>query len=289
MTTHAHDTPLKLCRERPEFALELAGKVLGIPIPAYDEALPYSESATDVEVRDLNADSVVLCRSGTTNCFGVIVEVQRGEDDRKQFSWPAYLVNIRHRINAPVVLVVICPDRATAAWARKEVETGHPGFVFQPLVLGPDNYPKLTEPSGTGELAEQMVVGALIHGRAPDAESIFAAANHELAALPVERAARYAEYMLGQLTERPRRILEALMQNETYPYQSKLLADREARGEARGLIRGEARALLTVIESRGLPISERQRRRIEDCEDAVRLNAWLKRAAVVPSVADILG
>lgn len=67
MTTHAHDTPLKLCRERPEFALELAEGLLGIEIPDHDEVVPYSESATDHEVRDLNADNVVLCRTGATN------------------------------------------------------------------------------------------------------------------------------------------------------------------------------------------------------------------------------
>lgn len=71
------------------------------------------------------------------------------------------------------------------------------------------------------------------------------------------------------------------MGDETYPYQSKLLAEYEARGEAR--------ALLTVIESRGLPITERQRLHIENCDDRERLMAWLKRAAVIPSVADILG
>ncbi|GAB3659027.1 hypothetical protein [Glycomyces tarimensis] len=285
MTTHVHDTPLKLCRSRPEFAVELAGDLLGIAIPDHDEVIGFSESATDQEVRDLNCDNVVLCRGGNANRLGIIVEVQRKKDKRKRFSWPAYLANIRHRIGAPVVLLVVCPDSGTAVWAREPIETGHPEFVFRPLVLGPDNYPKLTAPSGTGALAEQMVLGVLVHRNDEQVETIMKAANSELAPLPVERAARYAEYMLGQLEERPRAILEALMRTETYPYQSKLLAEYEARGEARGM----AEALLDLLDHRGLPITERQRHRIESCEDPKQLRAWHKLAIVAPTVADIFG
>ncbi|MCC3764786.1 hypothetical protein K3N28_17145 [Glycomyces sp. TRM65418] len=89
----------------------------------------------------------------------------------------------------------------------------------------------------------------------------------------------------GQLDERSRTILEALMKHETYPYQSKLLTDREARGEARGV----SEALLDVIEARGLQITEGQRRRIEDCGDPKQLRVWVKRAVVAPTVADIIG
>ncbi|WP_205323641.1 hypothetical protein [Glycomyces sp. YM15] len=60
MTPNVHDTPLKLCRRKPEFAVELASEILGLPMPAYREVLPYSESMTDAEVRDLNADNVVV-------------------------------------------------------------------------------------------------------------------------------------------------------------------------------------------------------------------------------------
>jgi hypothetical protein len=74
------------------------------------------------------------------------------------------------------------------------------------------------------------------------------------------------------------------MSSETYPYQSKLLAEREARGEAQG----EAKALLLVVERRGLHLTENQRRRIEQCRDPAQLAVWLKRVGVVPSVADIL-
>ncbi|RRS01644.1 hypothetical protein [Glycomyces terrestris] len=285
MTTQAHDNPIKLCREEPAFAVRLARDLLGVPIPAHSEVHAYSESGTDSEVRDLNADNVVLCREGEENRFGIIVEVQRGKDERKRFSWPAYQVNIRHRLTAPVALIVVCQQPAVAAWAAEAIELGHPGFTFRPLVLGPRNYPKLTEPSGSGELAEEMVLGTLIHEHAEEIEQLFAAVNAELALVPPEKAKRYTEYMLGQLSEQPRRILEALMEQDTYPYQSELLAEREARGRAEG----EANALLIIIESRGLSLSDDERRRIETCQDLNELNSWLKLAATAPSVKAIIG
>jgi ribosomal protein L13E len=283
-----HDTPLKLCRERPAFAVELADELLGIPMPDHDEVLAYSESATDVEVRDLNADNVVVCRKGKWNRIGIIVEVQREKDCRKHFSWPAYQANIRHRIQAPVLLIVVCPKPSVAAWAAEPIETGQPGSHFRMQVLSSANYPKLTEPSGTGALAERMVLGTLIHEHADDIEQLLTVAAEELASRSDEVAKRYTEYMLGQLSEHPRTILEALMQQETYPYQSKLLADRRAEGKVEGKVEGEADALLTVIEARGLPITASQRRQIEDCKDLNRLKSWLKRVATAPSVVDII-
>jgi hypothetical protein len=288
VTTNVHDTPLKLCRTKPGFAVELAGEILGLPIPEYGEVVPYSESLTDVEVRDLNADNVVLCRAGKRHQLGIIIEVQREKDKRKLFSWPAYQVNLRHRINAPVVLIVVCPSPAVAAWAAEPIETGQPGSVFRMQVLSPANYPKLFENTKKGELAEQMVLGTLIHERSDAIEQLLIAAEAELALLPEETAKRYTEYMLGQLSERPRTILEALMQQETYPYQSKLLADREARGEARGKIEGKAEALLGFIEARGLTITENQRRKIESCQDPAKMQLWVKRSPSAPTVADII-
>lgn len=236
-------------------------------------------------MRDLNADNVVLLRKGDSNRLGLIIEVQREKDKRKLFSWPAYQVNLRHRINAPVVLIVVCPNPTVAAWAAEPIETGQPGSDFRMQVLSPTNYPKLFENSKSGELAERMVLGTLIHEKSDDIKRLLIAAEAELAPLSEETARRYTEYMLGLLSEHPRMILEALMQQETYPYQSKLLADRETRGE----IRGESSALLSVIEVRGLALTENERRVIENCNDLARLKTWVKKSVTAPSVADIIG
>jgi hypothetical protein len=280
VTTYVHDNPIQLCRERPGFAVKLAGDLLGVPMPDHDKVAPYSESATDVEVRDLNADNVVVCLDGDEIRFGIIIEVQRKPDNRKRFSWPAYHSNIRHRIKAPVALIVICPEQSVAAWASEPIDVGQPGCDFRMLVISAANYPKLTEPSGTGELAEQVVLGTLIHQYADEIEQLLEVATAELEPLPEDLAKRYTQYMLGQLSERPRAILETLMKQETYPYQSKLLADHQARGVAE--------ALLVVIEARGRLISDEDLDRIAECKDIELLLAWVRRAALQPSMDDIL-
>ena len=187
-------------------------------------------------------------------------------------------MNLRHRINAPVVLIVVCPNPTVAAWAAEPIETGQPGSDFRMQVLGPTNYPKLFENSKSGEFAERMVLGTLIHEKSDDIERLLTAAEAELAPLSEETARRYTEYMLGQLSEHPRTILEALMQQETYPYQSKLLADREARGEAEGKAEGKAETLARASSRRVVSRSPRtSAARSRTARTSARLKAWVKK------------
>ena len=60
----------------------------------------------------------------------------------------------------------------------------------------------------------------------------------------------------------------------------------ELRGEERGELRATARAVLAVLESRGLAVPARVRATIEGSVDLERLRTWLTRAAVAAS-ADV--
>ncbi len=59
---------------------------------------------------------------------------------------------------------------------------------------------------------------------------------------------------------------------------------RDAEGEARG----EAAAILKVLEARGAAVSEAQRQEILRCRDLDRLDRWLRRAARAASVDEVL-
>ena len=63
-------------------------------------------------------------------------------------------------------------------------------------------------------------------------------------------------------------------------YQQKLRTEGEARGEAR--------AVLTVLEARGLAVPDAARERILARKDLERLERWLKKAVVAASVAEVL-
>ena len=69
----------------------------------------------------------------------------------------------------------------------------------------------------------------------------------------------------------------------------KLAAEHEELGEARGEARGEGRAVLTVLEARGMPVPDVLRDQILACTDLAQLDNWLRRASIATSADDVNG
>ena len=65
--------------------------------------------------------------------------------------------------------------------------------------------------------------------------------------------------------------------------------ESEARGEARGKTQGLAESLLTILDARGIPLSEDVRARILATSDSETLMRWLHRAGTASSLAEVLG
>ena len=61
---------------------------------------------------------------------------------------------------------------------------------------------------------------------------------------------------------------------------------REA-GRAEGKAEGKAEGVLAVLEARGLAVPDDVRRRVLGCVDVAKLDAWIRRAAVVSSAAEL--
>jgi hypothetical protein len=84
------------------------------------------------------------------------------------------------------------------------------------------------------------------------------------------------------------------------PTIQKLEDAAEARGEAKGKAEGRvegrvegetqgiARAILTIMETRGIAVSQTQRQEILRCDDLDRLDRWLRRAVLATSAAEVL-
>ena len=77
-----------------------------------------------------------------------------------------------------------------------------------------------------------------------------------------------------------------------YEYQSdfakKYVAQGRAEGLAKGAVQEAARNLLTVLRVRGFEVPDAIRERILAQQDQERLELWLERAVVAPSVSAIL-
>ncbi|MDA2814881.1 hypothetical protein O4J56_29820 [Nocardiopsis sp. RSe5-2] len=75
----------------------------------------------------------------------------------------------------------------------------------------------------------------------------------------------------------------------TYEYRTKLFRRSFADGEAQGELKTLAQAVVTVLESRGIEVSDSARDRIASCTDRDTLNSWLQHAALVDSVEVVFG
>jgi hypothetical protein len=92
------------------------------------------------------------------------------------------------------------------------------------------------------------------------------------------------------LNNAARRTLEGMMKG--YEYQSdfakKYVAQGHVEGRVEGRVEEAVRNLLTVLRARGFAVPDAVRERILAQKDPERLERWLEKAVVAPSVAAVL-
>jgi hypothetical protein len=155
-----HESLVLLFRNQPELAAQLLREALHLALPAYTEARLASSDLTEVVPTEFRADAVVLLIDGNP-VLGVIVEAQLSRDQRKRFTWPAYVSVLRARHECPVELLVLTPDTTVAAWASALINLDLAGdSVVRPRVLGPDAIPIVTDPAQAAREPELAVLSA---------------------------------------------------------------------------------------------------------------------------------
>ncbi|GAA5068768.1 hypothetical protein [Nocardia callitridis] len=282
MPSVQHETMIDLFRQRPELAAELLALVpdrLDSPLPEYTHARMDSGDFPDITPTEYRADAVVVLTSeASTPDTAVIIEVQLRHDKDKAWSWPVYLTTLRARLRCPTVLMVLCPDKTSAAKSRTPI-TIAPRCTLEPIVISPEEVPVITDPATASANPELMVLSAIAHSRHPDRATILDTFATSMLTTP-DRA-MYLELVTAILPKAARNILETLM-NTKYEYKTEFartyFSEGEAQGEARGEARGEANALLRILRKRGLRIPEDVAARIESETDLDQLNTWLDRA-----------
>jgi hypothetical protein len=217
--------------------------------------------------------------------MAVVVEVQQRQDAAKRRSWPVYLTTLRARTRCPCYLLVICPERSVAGWARESIRIGHPGFDLRPLVVGPGIGPLVATTEQAAQAPEMTIVGTLANVTTPDqkAMEITHAALVTIENAGHENADLYTDLVLNALPKAARRILEELVKTGTTDYEFK--SDLFLRSQAKG----EAKALLKVLDARGLSVSDEVRERILACTDQEQLDQWLVRAIEVERADQLFG
>ena len=105
-----------------------------------------------------------------------------------------------------------------------------------------------------------------------------------------DHAGLYADVVLAALPAAARDYLEALM-TTTYEYQSdfarRYFNQGRAEGEAEGQARGEAKAVLAILDARGVEVPDEVREDIAGCTDLDQLDTWVRRAVTANKVHEL--
>lgn len=302
MSSFTHELLVMLFGNSPHMLRTFLGKRL---VSSATRIRFRRSDATVSQVPPLGCDLCIeLFRGRATKPFLVlIIEVQLGRNRRKPFSWFAYQACQHYRTRAPALLVVVTNDRAVARWAAGPFRSGQ--TTLRPIVLGPDDIPAITSVEDAKRSIALAFVSGIVHGRDRTAVRIGLALAHALADSDDDGLGLYWDAFLASLSKAVRRELEMelrVLVSENWRPRSDWGKDLFAKGEAKGRAegraegttvgeaigetKGTAKAILAVLEERGLPITPALRKRITVCNDLPLLERWLRRASTAASVEE---
>jgi hypothetical protein len=281
LPTRDHEIPLRIIQNQPAMVPVLLKEALGIDVPPHTEVINTSSVLTNCDPMEFNSDGAALLRDGDRNVLAVVVERQNGRDYGKRASWPAYLVTLHTRLECPAVLVVLCPSEAMAKWSAKPISIGHPGFDLAPLAIGPSRMPIVVDSEQARALPELAVLSAHAHGDT-DPRTLKAVVE-ALDSTSENNRAFYYDFVLAGLNEAARKDLEGLMSVAAYEWQSDFAQKYVGMGREQGREEGVALSVITVLEERGLTVSDGVRARIIDHADL----ETLKKAITVERPDDL--
>ncbi|MEU8124146.1 hypothetical protein AB0C21_36005 [Spirillospora sp. NPDC049024] len=281
MVTTKHEGPIQIIRDNPEVVAQLLKIAFGIEVSDASTIRSTSEACTQLTPAAYVADNVVeICEGGSTKpTIGVVAETQLAKDPDKQGSWPLYLTSLHAKLMCPCYLLVICPSRSVAEWARESIQIGHPGFDLTPYVIGPGLGSLVTTPDQAAQMPEMTILAALANIIPSDRESleITHAALATISNEDEEKGRLYTDLVTDVLSKAAQKILEEYVNTGVAGYKYKSEPFRRAYAE------GEAKSLLMVLDARGLSVSDEVREQILACTDQEQLDRWLVRAATAES------
>ena len=284
----SHEALVHLVRAAPEAILQLLERALGLELPPLARPRITAAELVDLNLAEYRADAVLALGEPPVEAF--VLEAQSETDARKRRTWPLYVTGLRARLGCPVTLVILALDPDVAAWCREPIDLGRQRGFILPLVLGPEQIPRITDLDEARRAPELAVLSVAAHGREPGAEHIALAALAAARDLDGDPNLLYPDFVFAMLGEVARAALELLM-NRPIRYQSdfarKYYAEGEAAGEARGEAAGQARLVLKLLHFKGLTVPAELQARVEACQDLAQLEQWAERVLAATSLADV--
>jgi hypothetical protein len=295
MPSLPHEGLIELVRKRPTVIADLLAGPLKVDVPEFRRAHLLSSDLPEVTPTEYRADGVIGFfdeSEGGNPAFAVVFEVQRRCDSQKRLSWPVYVATTHARHDCPTALLVWCETRAVARWAAEPISTGDPGLVLTPVALGPDQVPVIPEGPVARQFPEMMVLSAAAHQNGPHAEVVLRGLASVLDLFDPEDAQTYTHMVVALASLPTRKLLEKIMTATNAPfseYAQFVFPETFAKGEAKGKAKGKAESVLTVLDARGIAISDDARERITSCTDVEQLDAWIRHAATASRIEELFG
>lgn len=288
MPSAEHESSVALGKMNPGLA-ELMTKVFDVKLPDHHHS---HSQATDVRVlvpRTYHADSVTVYYDAANQpVFAIVMEVQRGWDLTKRRMWKLYVAQLEAELNADVALLVYCPDPGIARRYREMFESGGMSLSLRPFIFTPDDIPLVVDLVEARESPGMAVLSAICHGDHPDVDATFPALAEVLRLSDPDYAISYYDIVLAGLPAAARARWEAYMTATLgHEYRSELLRTLATQHEEIGEARGEARALITLLDVRGVAVPTEIHDRILACTDLDQLDMWLRRAATATYIDDV--
>ena len=292
MPTLEHNALIEMFRENPGLAPHLLSLLFHLDVPSHATAKVADSTLDQLIPIEFRADLVLELRDDKGKVVqAIVLEVQRDEDPRKKYSWPAYVAVARAERECSTVVFVVALDAQVAAWASETIALGLGLGSLQPLVLGPARVPLIVEPTEAEKEVELTILSAMVHGNGPKGLAVVMAALGALGRFDHEHAAVYFQIVYDGLREPMRRALEAFVMERrtegkaTFPPFAQQLVDR---GLREGELKGKREALLRLMARMGIALGEEERARIEACTDGAILDRWFDNVFGAKAAKDIL-
>ncbi|MEW2488053.1 hypothetical protein [Streptomyces sp. NPDC048411] len=286
MVSSPHEAMHRIFQEYPGLFSRVS-EVLGVDIPPPTSAIALPTDLTEARPVERRVDTLLRIETELDGPFLLAIEAQGKKDPAKTASWPYYVAYLHNRYGLPILLLVVCQDHATAAWAARPISIGlrhWQTLALNPLVAGPHNMPVITDVAEACKDLALATLAAITHADNPDVGAILKTLSAALRDAPESVADPIVELTAQGLGNRPAaQQWRNLVAVDLSFYKS--FMSEEIRDEGRA--KGRAESLLLVLEARGIAITDGIREKIDTCDDPQFLRQWLNRAATAASAEEV--
>lgn len=283
-------------RDDPPLAFDLVRMVFAVELPAlrefYDRKSELDRFAPCVgdtgELRpDLALSAKHVDSEDPRDGAALILEVLGKVQDLKRWRIQVYWALLAELLKLSTIVLFVPLEDAVAKWAR-----GLGALEIPPreclLVLDRQNMPRMIDLDEARQRPSMAVLSALIHGPYGDMD-VLRLASKIVSEFTDDRRWRYASAILAATPDAERAELMGAMttMQEHYITQTERRSILFNDGRREGKLEGLAELVLTLFETRSIPVDEAAFDRICACDDPQVLMRWAVQAMTATSPGEL--